>query len=322
MGLAWDSTGIAFNVQLWREAYRVIKPGGHLLAFGGTRTYHRMVCAIEDAGFEIRDQIDWLYGSGFPKSLDVSKVIDKAAGVKREDALAGGHMGYSRGAGDLSNSNELGTSVLHCIGKGAQTKGTPSTPEAQQWDGWGTALKPAHEPICLARKPLSEPTVAENVLKWGTGALNIDACRIEGVKPDMRPILSEARNNPILHTKSATSTGRVSTQGRWPANCLFDEDAAALLDLQSGTSCHKRNGNRKGGIWNSDGHGGTISAPGDSGGASRFFQVIKDDLAPFIYMPKASKSERNLGIPKIYDLDPDTPPDAVSRIKTLLEAME
>ena len=131
MAKTWDVAGIAFDPDTWRAALRVLKPGGHLLAFGGTRTYHRLACAIEDAGFDIRDSILWLYGSGFPKSLDVSKAIDKAAGIDRE-----------------------------------------------RWQGWGTALKPAHEPIVVARKPLIG-TVVDNVLAHGTGALNIDGCRIE-----------------------------------------------------------------------------------------------------------------------------------------------
>src|SRR5690606_36781505 len=131
-----------------------------LLAFGGTRTYHRMACAVEDAGFEVRDCLMWLYGSGFPKSLDVSKAIDKKLGAEREVV---GPNPYSS---------------------------PPATPEAKQWEGWGTALKPAFEPIILARKPLSEATVAENVLKWGTGALNIDGCRI----PTNEVIMNHSRS--------------------------------------------------------------------------------------------------------------------------------
>ena len=163
MGKSWDSTGIAFNVEVWAEALRVLKPGGHLLAFSGSRTYHRMAVAIEDAGFQIRDQIMWIYGSGFPKSLDVSKAIDKAAGSKGEDRVVA--------EAGVSGSHENPTKAI-------LNKGTPVQPEAQQWQGWGTALKPAHEPIVLARKPLIG-TVAANVLEWGTGGLNIDGSRVE-----------------------------------------------------------------------------------------------------------------------------------------------
>ncbi len=167
MGKTWDSTGIAYDVAMWREVLRVMKPGAHLLAFGGTRTYHRMACAIEDAGFEIRDQLQWIYGSGFPKSLDVSKAIDKAAG----------HWRGRAGAVTIPVQNSKGIEYERT------EKGDPITATATAWHGWGTALKPANEPICLARKPL-QGTVAANVLKWGTGALNIEAGRIEAIEGD------------------------------------------------------------------------------------------------------------------------------------------
>lgn len=176
MGKAWDNTGIAYNVDLWREVLRVLKHGGHLLSFGGSRTYHRMACAIEDAGFEIRDQIMWVYGSGFPKSLNIGKVVDKF--------LKTGNASWN-GTGDSSNG-ALGYSKLqHQQGyrpddysNKHQNKTEITEEKAKEWEGWGTALKPAHEPIVLARKPLSEKTVAENVLKWGVGGINIDECRI------------------------------------------------------------------------------------------------------------------------------------------------
>ena len=153
----------------WQEALRVLKPGGHLLSFGGSRTYHRMACAIEDAGFEIRDQIMWVYGSGFPKSLNVGKAIDKAAGVERE--VVGK---TARCVGPSQDEGYQGTSTFR---GGTNDLTAPATPEAKQWEGWGTALKPAHEPIVVARKPL-DGTVANNVLAHGTGAMNIDGCRV------------------------------------------------------------------------------------------------------------------------------------------------
>jgi site-specific DNA-methyltransferase (adenine-specific) len=163
MGKKWDGTGIAFDVKMWGECLRVLKPGGHLLAFGGSRTWHRLTAAIEDAGFEIRDSIAWLYGSGFPKSLDVSKAIDKSAGAERE--VVGIHRRHGGGSevsgsmsGPLGNASELPLTA-------------PATDAAKQWQGWGTALKPAFEPIVVARKPLAG-TVAANVLEHGTGALN------------------------------------------------------------------------------------------------------------------------------------------------------
>jgi hypothetical protein len=146
---------------MWKECLRVLKPGGHLLSFGATKTYHRMACAVEDAGFEIRDSIFWCYGSGFPKSLDVSKAIDKAAGHWRGQA------------GEPTSGNDAMSGANY-----ARTlKGDPITAAAAAWDGWGTALKPAVEPIVVARKPLSEKTVAKNVLKHGTGGINIDGTR-------------------------------------------------------------------------------------------------------------------------------------------------
>ena len=171
MGRKWDASGIAYDKWLWAEVWRVLKPGAHLIAFSGTRTYHRLAVAIEDAGFEIRDQIGWLYGSGFPKSLDVSKAIDKAAGAEREV------LGYTANA----RPNRVGKETKL---SGAQTIGgeitAPATDAARQWQGWGTALKPALEPITVARKPLIG-TVAENVLAHGTGGINVDGCRVEGL---------------------------------------------------------------------------------------------------------------------------------------------
>ena len=153
------------SVEFWKEVWRVLKPGGHILSFGGTRTYHRMVVNIEDAGFEIRDQIMWLYGSGFPKSHNIGKAVDKLEGNEREvvGSINQPRMNNDFGKG-IHNERQIKELEL--------TKGT------SEYEGWGTALKPANEPICLARKPLSEKSVAENVLKWGTGGINIDGCRI------------------------------------------------------------------------------------------------------------------------------------------------
>src|SRR5208283_5151130 len=174
MSKEWDH-GIP-GIEFWKEALRVCKPGAHLLAFGGTRTHHRLMVAIEDAGWEIRDCLGWLYGSGFPKSLDVSKAIDKAVGAKREVI---GLYKTPEGEQTLSTYNNWQDESLK---NGTQERRvpeitSPTTDLAKQWQGWGTALKPAFEPIILARKPLGG-TVAENVKKWGTGALNIDYCRV------------------------------------------------------------------------------------------------------------------------------------------------
>jgi site-specific DNA-methyltransferase (adenine-specific) len=192
MGKAWDQSGIACNVEMWQEALRVLKPGGHCLAFGGSRTYHRLACAIEDAGFEIRDQIMWIYGSGFPKSLDVSKAIDKAAGACREVVgVKPGHKDFAdrsdaHSAGGRSDGWERPWKQDADAVKMSHMQTAPATDAAKQWSGWGTALKPAHEPIVVARKPLIG-TVAANVLEHGTGALNIDGCRVETNESTVRP---------------------------------------------------------------------------------------------------------------------------------------
>jgi DNA modification methylase len=215
MGKRWDYD--VPSVEVWQQCLRVLKPGGHLLAFAGTRTQHRMACRIEDAGFEIRDMIAWVYGSGFPKSLDVSKAIDKAAGAERER--------YERPAFGGTFSDDNGTTY------GTALSNSPATEAAKQWQGWGTALKPSLEPITLARKPL-EGTVAANVLQYGTGALNVDGCRVDG-----EPIVTT--NGTALGIMSddgwdntkRKGTQFVNTQGRWPANLIHDgsREATGIL---------------------------------------------------------------------------------------------
>lgn len=212
MGKTWDS--FVPGPSIWKEVFRVLKPGGHLLAFFGSRTYDLGTLAIRLAGFEIRDQIMWVYGSGFPKSLDVSKAIDKTAGVERE--VIGEHKNP---AGNKSGDNSLNMSAVGMPEKAYIT--APATEEAKQWSGWGTALKPAHEPICVARKPLSG-TVAENVLTHSTGALNIDGCRIGsdivgwGGKGAGGNTWNE-ENNGLGKDGEARPVA-----GRWPANFVHD----------------------------------------------------------------------------------------------------
>jgi site-specific DNA-methyltransferase (adenine-specific) len=289
MGKGWDDSGIANNAELWKEVLRVLKPGGHLLSFSHSRTYHRQAVAVEDAGFEIRDQIMWVYGSGFPKSMDISKQIDKKFGKLDEREVVGTkglnsyktkENGPSRHAGlreDFDKVNELTA---------------PVTDEAKQWGGWGTALKPAHEPIVMARKPLSEKTVADNVLEWGTGGINIDGCRV-GVEPTD----PNHRHNPSMGNKGKNSifgvgghSGNLQVEGRFPANIIFDEEAGKILDEQSGISRSFKSKEDYSGIQGSQtifkGTYGknTGQLYDDRGGASRFF-----------YCPKTSKAERNEG---------------------------
>lgn len=270
MGKSWDSTGIAFDTKVWKECLRVLKPGGYLLAFGGSRTYHRMAVAIEDAGFEIRDQIMWIYGSGFPKSLDVSKAIDKAAGVQR---------------------TVIGSKKVPNI------KGDA----AKQWQGWGTALKPAHEPIVMARKPLIG-TVAENVLTYGTGAINIDGTRVEG-KLEGDPNRFAKTDGGSFNTSLALENHKapiVRLEGRWPANVIHDgsDEVIDLFPQSKGGAYPAIRGKSEIGAFS---QGGThIDKPnqarimGDDGSAARFF-----------YCAKASKTDRNEGLEGFPVLRPD-----------------
>ena len=276
MGKSWDNSGIAYNVEMWRECLRVLKPGGHLLAFSGSRTYHRMTVAIEDAGFEIRDQIMWLYGSGFPKSLDVSKAIDKAAGTERE--VVGKNRYAARRPSETANS-PVGFS--DSMGGSATANITaPATPEAQRWQGWGTALKPAHEPICVARKPLTG-TVASNVLEWGTGALNIDGSRV-----GIAGATTRSGESTHLSPSGAFTTGHQIAKlntGRWPANVIHDgsDEVLAGFPRQAGAG-GKASGPTLTGESTSTSRGlfgGVEDTPfyGDSGSAARFFFSTKGD---------------------------------------------
>jgi site-specific DNA-methyltransferase (adenine-specific) len=263
-----------------------------------------MACAIEDAGFEIRDSIHWVYGSGFPKSLDVSKAIDKAAGVERE-VVGTKQCGYqvsiskSRVAQGHRPNETSATSVVDVT--------APATDEAKRWSGWGTALKPAHEPIVVARKPLSG-TVAQNVLEWGTGCLNIDGCRVgtdETITNHSRSAeaaISKGKYGDSSAQLTHQTLGQVS--GRWPANVVFDVAAGEALDQQSGE--------RPAGTFPAERGASVATAfasgkqPGDQpahrltdkGGASRFFTQADfgSDDWPFIYQAKPGKKERNAGL--------------------------
>lgn len=325
MGKAWDSSGIAYDPAVWSQCLRVLKPGGHLLAFGGTRTFHRMVCAIEDVGFEVRDMIEWVYGSGFPKSHDVSKAIDKMDAAEEQErrrlrftAWVRSHGVTSRQIDDATGTNMGGhyttaasqpaimtrehlEACRHLFGDvpkwveieadkrsvesanfkmrevvgqkkagmgSGETFGmlqaegrnafaakevaitAPATDAAREWHGWGTALKPAHEPITLCRKPLVG-TVAANVMEWRTGALHVDACRVEG--PGNKTFTRSAGNRSREQYRTGTTVGNSIPvdSGRWPANFIHDGSDEATAPL---------------------------------GNASRFF-----------YCAKASKRDRNNG---------------------------
>jgi len=265
MGKSWDNGATAFTVEFWAEVLRVVKPGGHVLAFSGTRTYHRLAVAIEDAGFEIRDMTAWIYGSGFPKSHDVSKGIDKTEGYWRGRA----------GAVTIETQVAKGTEYERT------DKGDPITEDAIKWQGWGTALKPAFEPIVLARKPLIG-TVAANVLTHGTGAINIDGCRVA----------SDENLNGGAYARHTDTDGRsgsmagplrnsigkefVQPTGRWPANVIHDGSAEVVGAFPESVS--QSGGNRGASqIWGSAHGEQERNGFDDSGSAARFFYTAKAD---------------------------------------------
>jgi site-specific DNA-methyltransferase (adenine-specific) len=278
MGKGWDDSGIANNPELWKEVLRVLKPGGHLLSFSHSRTYHRQAVAVEDAGFEIRDQIMWIYGSGFPKSHNIGKAVDKIEGNEREV------VGVSDNTRDRNNHeyNSVGNFGSNEI---IETKGH------SPYEGWGTALKPAHEPIVMARKPF-KGNVANNVLEWGTGGINVDGCRI-GSEVRTTPIHSTdvKEDNTLFGLHPTIQHHREETTlGRFPANIIFDEEAGKILDEQSGI---RKTGGVKTQVDNGANQpinlGGGLTKPREAseGGASRFF-----------YCPKSSKKDRNEGMPE------------------------
>jgi site-specific DNA-methyltransferase (adenine-specific) len=292
--------------ELWAvECLRILKPGGHILSFSAPRTYHRMATAFEDAGFEIRDQLMWVFGSGFPKSHNIGKAIQKQSGDIKV-------IGTKQGAGTTGKSYISNNEEYVDGEKGVFKKEYDEIEINNDWEGWGTALKPAHEPIVMARKPLSEKSIAENVLKHGTGGINIDGSRIpfEDTKNAATNPKFRKENNYKMPEPGQESNGAVKftsskneydTSGRFPANIIFDEEAGQLLDEQSGIS--KSVKTEKRGLRHSGRHGGladnksnlkegtdTPRGHNDKGGASRFF-----------YCPKAAKKDRNEGLDNFAD---------------------
>ena len=374
MGKKWDASGIAYNVDMWGECLRVLKPGGHLLAFGGSRTYHRMACAIEDAGFEIRDSLHWVYGSGFPKSLDIGKAIDrsifttkthnpdfqivrawvrgkvKAAGLTyKQIDTALGNANSHKASHYLDNSQPqlptpedweiikqllkldesididrppkllvetfereiIGYRKCHA-GLAFTSEGPTELPitkplskEAEQWAGYGSALKPAHEPVVLARKLLDGCTIAENVLRWGCGGLNIDATRIPGKWSTWRKedgSINKGTNGNIYGDYDPTGrTCQEHVLGRFPSNLIHDGSPEVLQLFPQSSITGKRttqskSANVQGTAWLTDNHESQEYT--DSGSASRFFmscEFTPADYAPIVYYAKASKSDRGEG---------------------------
>lgn len=280
MGKVWDNTGDFYNwcYERAKPLYRVIKPGGYVLIFGHPKTNHRMKCAFEDVGFNIVEEIDWIYGSGFPKNQDIGKLFDKRAGVKRID------------------------------------KDIPVTDLAKQYNGFKTSgLKPAHEPITVFQKPL-EGTYCDNIEKWNCGTMNIDACRISISKEDIDMLNAKASKNPthnyseseerIYGAYAEDKAMPANELGRFPANIILDNDMGEVLDSQSGISkstggCGEKSmgalGNSVYGKYENDIHATHSGGLGDEGGASRYFLNInfeENDIIPFCYCPKPTKKEK------------------------------
>jgi DNA modification methylase len=261
MGKTWDTGDVAHDPAFWAECLRVLKPGGFVLAFGGTRTYHRLAVAIEDAGFEIRDMVQWLYGSGFPKSQNVSKFIDKELGATGSfgGPKSEAHAGWIERGKMRGDDNEAGwqrpwMDDPEAVSNAARTY-LPGSEQAKKFDGFGTALKPACEPICMGRKPLSEKTIAANVLRWGTGAINIDGCRV-GFASAADENESKCKNQHGDHNNGTRNNAifgednkprpNYSAPGRWPANVITDgsDEVTSRLPTTGGTKARvgKRTG--------------------------------------------------------------------------------
>jgi site-specific DNA-methyltransferase (adenine-specific) len=281
MGKDWDATGIAFKVETWAEVLRVAKPGAFLLAFGGTRTFHRMMIAIEDAGWELRDTIMWVHSTGFPKSLDVSKALEAHALTGKSDSKA-------TATGEARDREGLHWSAFPKSQK-AQEAFAPTTELAKQWAGWGTALKPSFEPIVVARKPLIG-TVAQNVARYGTGAINIDGCRIGSTKrvpgglSRTAGISLSGSVDGSLRKETGAEGGHNPNLGRWPANFIHDGSEEVLAEFPQTEP--SRIGNPRSSQKSGDGWGMTATGAeyNDSGSAARFF-----------YCAKASREDRDEG---------------------------
>lgn len=282
MGKQWDGGDIAFRVDLWAQVLRVLKPGGHVVAFSGTRTYHRMACAIEDAAFEIRDQIGWAYGSGFPKSHDIAKAIVNRLGYEREKVRVD--------ASDVRNPKATGAGrdgvdgasrpwIEKALARGYHEKDSnkPASEQGADWAGWGTALKPAWEPIVVARKQLIG-TVAENVLKHGTGALNIDGCRVGTAGATSKSASKSATVSVGAHLNA--KAGEPIDAGRWPANIVHDGSDEVISAFPESESTRGVVTSKPGAV--SVNGAGLPSHSGlygfdDSGSAARFFYSAKAD---------------------------------------------
>lgn len=321
MGKEFDKVkdNIALNIEVWKKCYKKLKPGGYLLTFGACRSHHRLWCCLEDAGFNIRETLMWVFGSGFPKSLSIGKQIDKKLGNKRKSESVPNYKNqlYGKGMG----GGEWNAKVE-----------PPISQEAKNWDGWGTNTKPAYEPICMAQKPISEKTIVDNVLLWGTGAINIQDSRVDYAKNDRLlkggtyggNRLSGAGTSIFGNGEKSVEYGDgVLPPGRWPSNIIFDESAGQVLDEQTGTlksgfmakGTPRQMSANPNKICYGEYKPDTVENEtyGDSGGASRFFKNINyteeelvelsESICPYFYCGKASRSEREQGLDNLESHD-------------------
>lgn len=288
MGQSWDRGEIAFDREVWTEVRRVLKPGGHALAFGGTTRWHWLACAMELAGLESRGSIAWLFAQGMPHGLDLSKALDRAAGVEREVVGEGltrqqlePHKGPAHGGWEGAEKTAGGGVPITA----------PATPEAEQWAGWNTQPAPAHEPIAMFRRPL-DGTHVENLLKWGVGGLNVDGCRLEGGKQVPASTSTVYRGAwPTNLNPSMDSPGKDPTVGRWPPNVALDEACAAQLDAMVGPRCgaHGRSPTHF------SGRRGTVYGAGVGEGDLPAVESAKTGPTAFFFCPKAPTRERDAG---------------------------
>ena len=327
MGKGWDNAGVSFQPDTWKRCYDVLKPGGYLLAFGVSRTFHRIACAIEVVGFEIRDTIMWLYGSGFPKSMNIGLAVDKKNGVESPVVDVKEHCKKDFKDGNLYAQADANKNNSKCFGYGTQ-----EIKEAQnEWKGWGTCLKPSFEPIIIARKPFTGSLV-ENVMEYGVGGLNIDECRVPMNKDDFNEITNKSSKNPTdnYNYNESKKYGdyklNIATlpneQGRFPANTILTYDETDYAEVCSGFPNSKgassQNNYSNGSIYrgqslqeSSTKLEGYREWYNDDGSASRYF-----------YCAKASKKDRDEGLTTINDsfyvLNDDVPEDIKENIKRLL----
>lgn len=290
MGKGWDK--VLPPVDVWREALRVLKPGGMLLAFGGTRTSHRLTCSIEDAGFQIRDSIMWLYGSGFPKSQDISKAMDKAAGAEREV----GPIDPDRAGRLVNQSSDYKTDAGWSAGNRKVTIDPPSTDAAKKWAGYGTALKPAHEPIVMAMKPI-EGTYVANALEHGVAGINVDGCRVPTASGDYEHPGSKKMGRAAINSWNAAEVGNEKPNqsppdaaGRWPANIVHDGSDEVMDQFPDAAG---QQGDLKETGRDRPGHGrfGEMGPPA----AHKARQDESKSASRFFYCAKASKKDRGEG---------------------------